>query len=99
MAELGYPVGGGVALAPFDIISDFMRGMAHHDRHVPPPGQARILCVSWSIGGAMAQCQMTGNPRVFIALHRGADGFMSNKQFETFYWPGLKRLILGLIDA
>jgi uroporphyrinogen-III decarboxylase len=54
---------------------------------------------SWSIGGAMAQCHMTGNPRVFIPLHRGADGFMSNKQFETFYWPGLKRLMLGLIDA
>ena len=41
----------------------------------------------------------TGNPRVFIPLHRGADGFMSIKQFETFYWPGLKRLMLALIEA
>jgi len=24
---------------------------------------------------------------------------MSLKQFETFYWPGLKKLILGLIEA
>ena len=34
-----------------------------------------------------------------MALHRGADGFMSLNQFETFYWPGLKKIILALIDA
>ena len=33
-----------------------------------------------------------------MALHRGADGFMSVKQFEEFYWPYLKRVIIGLID-
>jgi uroporphyrinogen-III decarboxylase len=42
---------------------------------------------------------MSRNPRVFIPLHRGAEGFMSLKQFETFYWPTLKGLFLGLIDA
>jgi len=40
----------------------------------------------------------TGTPRVFIPLHKGADRFMSQKQFEIFYWPTLKRLILDLID-
>jgi uroporphyrinogen-III decarboxylase len=39
------------------------------------------------------------NPRVTIYLDRGADGFMSLKQFERFYWPGLKSLILAVIDA
>jgi len=34
-----------------------------------------------------------------MALHRGADGFMSLKQFEKFYWPGVKALILAFIDA
>ena len=37
-----------------------------------------------------------GNPVVFIPLHKGADGFMSDEQFKTFYWPTLKALILGL---
>ncbi|MCW4037128.1 MAG: hypothetical protein NWF13_00165 [Candidatus Bathyarchaeota archaeon] len=38
-----------------------------------------------------------GNPkRVGTALHRGSDGFMSLKQFETFYWPTLKKLIVSL---
>jgi hypothetical protein len=104
MTERGYPLfAGGVALAPFDIISDFMRGMRGTmiDMYRRPDKLLAALdkVFPWSIGGAMAQCEMSGNPRVFIALHRGADGFMSNKQFETFYWPGLKRLMLGLIDA
>jgi uroporphyrinogen-III decarboxylase len=39
-----------------------------------------------------------GNPVVFIPLHKGADGFMSDEQFRTFYWPSLKALILGLAN-
>ena len=42
---------------------------------------------------------MTGNKQISIALHRGADSFMSPKQFEKFYWPYLKQLLLDLIDA
>jgi uroporphyrinogen-III decarboxylase len=33
-----------------------------------------------------------------MPLHKGADGFMSAKQFEKFYWPSLKKVILALID-
>jgi len=28
----------------------------------------------------------------------GADSFMSNKDFEMFYWPTLKAVIIGLIE-
>ena len=48
---------------------------------------------------AMNTAQLSGNPRVFIPLHRGADGFMSNEQFERFYWPTLRTLIVNLVDA
>ena len=37
-------------------------------------------------------------PRAFMATHRGSDGFMSLKQFDTFYWPGLKKVILAVIE-
>jgi uroporphyrinogen-III decarboxylase len=37
-------------------------------------------------------------PFVFIPLHKGADGFMSDKQYAEFYWPYLKRVMLGLIE-
>jgi uroporphyrinogen-III decarboxylase len=40
-----------------------------------------------------------GANRVFIPLHKGLDGFMSQEQFKTFYWPSLKRLMMACIDA
>ena len=43
--------------------------------------------------------QMTRNPRVFVPMHRGAGGFMSDEQFEKFYWPTFKGLVLGIIEA
>ena len=33
-----------------------------------------------------------------MPLHKGADGFLSDEQFKTFYWPTLKKVIMGLID-
>ncbi len=35
---------------------------------------------------------------VNFPLHKGDDTFMSRKQFEKFYWPSLRKLILALID-
>lgn len=34
-----------------------------------------------------------------LPLHKGADGFMSDEQFNTIYWPSLRKLTIGLIDA
>jgi uroporphyrinogen-III decarboxylase len=31
-------------------------------------------------------------------LHKGADGWMSDKQFEKFYWPSLKKVINALVE-
>jgi len=31
-------------------------------------------------------------------LHKGDDTFMSRKQFETFYWPSLKKVMDALIE-
>ena len=33
-----------------------------------------------------------------MPLHKGADGFLSGKDFEELYWPTLKAVIVGLID-
>jgi uroporphyrinogen-III decarboxylase len=38
-------------------------------------------------------------PLLFMGFHRGSDGFMSLEQFEKFYWPTLKKVILAVIDA
>jgi uroporphyrinogen-III decarboxylase len=51
-----------------------------------------------TIERAIAAGDATGVPVVFMPLHRGADGFMSEKQFLTFYWPYLKKVILGCAE-
>ena len=58
------------------------------------------MMLDWRIKQAKpANPQLPGNPkRLFLALHRGAEGFMSVKQFEKFYWPGLKKALMTNID-
>jgi len=48
---------------------------------------------------ALKNAQKSGRKRVYQALHRGADGFMSAQQFETFYWPYVKKIVQAEIDA
>lgn len=108
MAFLGYPpvshMGAGVGQAPFDVLSDFYRGMrgtmTDMYRH---PQELLAACdkiLEWRISTSTpADPNRRGNPkRMFMPLHRGAEGFMSKKQFETFYWPGLKKAILSNIE-
>jgi len=102
MRQLGYPpqFGAGVN-APFDVLSDFFRGTvgAMLDLYRRPDkvleAVEKILPVMLQRG---LRAKKAGVPRVFVPLHKGIDSFMSPYQFKTFYWPTLKRLILGLID-
>jgi uroporphyrinogen-III decarboxylase len=34
---------------------------------------------------------------IMFPLHKGADGWMSPKQFDTFYWPTMKRVMDAFI--
>ncbi len=108
MAELGYPAhstgAAGVGGAPFDEISDFYRGMKGSmvDMY-RRPDQLLAACdfvLNQRIKSARpANPKARGNPkRLFIALHRGAEGFMSKRQFEKFYWPGLKAALLKSVE-
>ncbi|MDP2643865.1 MAG: uroporphyrinogen decarboxylase family protein [Desulfobacterales bacterium] len=103
MAGLGFPQSyTAVSTAPFDVISDHLRGMRGSmlDMYRQPDNllAACEKILPMSIERGVSAAKRSGNPRVFIPLHRGADGFMSSKQFEIFYWPTLKRLMLALID-
>jgi uroporphyrinogen-III decarboxylase len=53
------------------------------------------MAVDW----ALKSPTPLATPIVFVPLHKGADGFMSDEQFKTFYWPTLRKVILGLIDG
>lgn len=104
LKQLGFPTFSRAAtFAPFDVVSDRLRGMRGSmlDMFRQPDNILKICekLLPIMLGLAVATAKMSGNPRVFIPLHRGADGFMSLKQFEKFYWPTLKGLMIGLIDA
>jgi hypothetical protein len=108
MAELGFPSYNAPAMmaaAPFDMISDFLRGMrgAMLDMFRVPEKllEACDMLCQQTIRMIEAKPPPANGSikRVFMALHRGSDGFMSMPQFEKFYWPTLKKVILALIDA
>jgi hypothetical protein len=104
MMNLGFPIPfGSVTFPAFDWISDTMRGLKGTSLdmfQVPDKLLAAIeMFTPLTIGGCIMTAEQTGNKGVFIPMHRGADGFMSNDQFAKFYWPCLKGLFLGLIDA
>ena len=104
MVELGFPLGMGTAMySPFDHISDMLRGMhgVMIDMYRQPDKLLEAIEKTYFpslFEAGVARAKLSGSPRVFIPLHRGGDPFMSLKQYETFYWSGLKKLIVGLID-
>ncbi len=104
ISGMGHPFcAGGATKAPFDALSDSFRGttplMMDLYRRPEKVLEAcqRLLkpMIDTGVGGAVAN----GNPLVFIPLHKGADGFMSDEQFRTYYWPTLKALMYGLAEA
>ncbi len=104
MAALGYPRTWGAPIVPaFDMVSDMLRSLRGSTLDMyrrPDQLLAAIdLMQQAQIGLAMMVMQVTGNPRVFIPMHRGAGGFMSDEQFEKFYWPSFKGLVLAIIEA
>lgn len=104
LAASGYPLTyGAIGICPYDFVSDFLRGMRGSMLDLfkrPEKLKAAVeLFTPVCIGNAIFMARLNGNSRVFIPLHRGADGFMSTVQFREFYWPGLKTMLLALIDA
>jgi hypothetical protein len=104
IAGLGLPPTiGGFTKAPFDILGDTLRGtrgiMLDMYRQPDKLITAMERLVPIAIDMGVRNANANDNPLVFIPLHKGADGFMSNEDFKKFYWPTLKAVILGLIEA
>jgi hypothetical protein len=102
VAKLGLtPFYGGFSKAPFDTIGDTLRGTRHvmMDKF-NHPDKLLAAMERWTplaINMGVRSATTGNNPMVFIPLHKGADGFLSDQDFKKFYWPTLKALILGLI--
>jgi hypothetical protein len=100
---LGFPpYAGSATKAPFDILGDTLRGTKGVVVDMfRQPEKVLAACerlVQIAIDWPLRRPGTPGTPVCFIPLHKGADAFMSDEQFNTFYWPTLRKVLLGLID-
>ena len=100
--EEGFPMQtGAFTQAPFDTLGDFFRGtkglMLDMYRRPEMVIKACEKLLPMMLETAVNATKMSGNPRVFIPIHKGLDGFMSLEQFRRFFWPTLRELMLALI--
>jgi hypothetical protein len=103
MASLGFPAyQAGASKAPFDVIGDTLRGtrgvMTDMYRQPDKLLQAMEALTPAFIQLGVGAAKQAGNPLIFMPLHKGADGFLSDEQFKKFYWPSLKNIIMGLVE-
>ncbi|NLE11836.1 MAG: hypothetical protein GX630_10065 [Actinobacteria bacterium] len=103
LADFGIPPGfQGALLPPFDIVSHALRGMKGTMLDMfRRPEELLELCdyvLRRSLERPAPPPNEYGNTRMFMTNTRGSDNFMSNQQFEKFYWPTCKKLLLALID-
>jgi len=103
IATYGLPsISGGYTKAPFDILGDTLRGtmkiVLDMFRQPEKIFKAMDVLVPMAIKMGINACDGSDNPFVKIPLHKGEDSFMSREQFAKFYWPTLKKVILGLTE-
>jgi uroporphyrinogen-III decarboxylase len=92
----------GAVMPPFDVISNMMRGMKGTMLDMfRRPDKLLEMCeyiLRKSLDKPFPKPNEYGNLRIFMTNTRGSDEFMSTKQFDTFYWPTFKKIILALIE-
>lgn len=101
--RLGIPeLDAGFAVAPYDVLADTLRGTrgiaSDLYRRRAKVIEAAERLVPLQIEMAVRQMTDAVCPVVFMPLHKGADGFMSDEDFRSVYWPTLKAVIMGMID-
>ncbi len=99
----GFPaMGGGSGMAPFDVMGDFLRGTngIFTDMYRQPDKlhEAMDKIADLMIARGKETAKNINAIMMSFPLHKGDDTFMSDKQFETFYWPSLKKVILAFIE-
>ena len=101
--ESGYPATRGLlAKAPFDTLGDTLRGTKGiiMDMYRRPEKllEAIDVVTDFTIRQTIASANASKAVSAVFPLHKGADGFMSPKQFEKFYWPSLKKVVNALVN-
>ena len=92
----------GSAKAPYDVLADTLRGtrgiMIDRFRQPDKILAAAERFVPLMIDMCVRQGARAESPLIIFWLHKGADSFMSEADFRTFYWPTLKAVMKGLVE-
>ncbi len=92
----------GFGKAPYDILADTLRGtkgimidrFRRPEKILEASDRLTPVVTEWGV----RQAARSDAPLITFVLHKGADSFMSDADFRHFYWPTLKRVMLGLIE-
>lgn len=106
LAEMGFPpMLTGISEAPYDILGDYFRGTMGIFEDITDPDMADYIDKACDMFAeqqiqALQYFRFVDMPvkRVFFPLHKAMDGFMSDEQYERFYWKPLRKIMLVLID-
>jgi len=101
--DMGFPqYFQGAAMPPYDLISFSMRGMngVMLDMFRQPGKLIELgeFVLQKTLERPMPPPNEYGNTRMFMTVTRGSDDFLSREQFEKFYWPTFKKLVMALIE-
>ena len=106
LAEMGFPpMLTGISEAPYDILGDYFRGTMGIFEDITDPDMADYIDKACDMFAeqqiqALQYFRFVDMPvkRVFFPLHKAMDGFMSDAQYERFYWKPLRKIMMALID-
>ena len=105
MTAHGFPTSHiSTSVSPYDLVADYFRGATgtmkdlyrNKDKLLELLDKAAIFLTKQTINWSPSA---SGHPVVFFPIHWAPDAFMSQKQFETFWWPSFRKLMISLIDA
>jgi hypothetical protein len=89
----------GFGAAPFDVVGDTLRGTRGimTDLYRCP---AKVLqaCEKVLALTPVPDIPLGEPPLIMMPLHKGDDTHISRAQFEKFYWPTFKQLMLNMIE-
>jgi hypothetical protein len=102
ISDMGFPqYFQGAAMPPYDVISHSLRGMTGTmmDMFRQPDKilETAEFILKKTLERPAPEPSENGYTRIFMTNTRGSDDFLSKKQFDTFYWPTFKKLVMRLI--
>ena len=100
--EMGYPITiGGMLTVPFDDYSDYLRGTIESlsDLYERPEAvekyiEAKLEADLYYLASLKG---VNEGSHIFMPLHKGMDGFMSDEHYRKYYWNHLQKIILAII--